>query len=44
MSRCLTVGSVERQSYRLSLDHIAKGEWRAYFMGNNPMPGDAGVR
>ena len=29
----ITVG-VERQGYRLSLSHIAEGEWRATFMGN----------
>jgi hypothetical protein len=30
----MTVG-VERQGMRLSLSHIAEGEWRAYFMGEN---------
>jgi hypothetical protein len=25
---------VERQGYRLSLSHIAEGEWRAMFMGD----------
>ena len=30
----VTVG-VERQGYRLSLSHIAEGEWRAYFRGDN---------
>jgi hypothetical protein len=29
----ITVG-VERQGYRLSLSHIADGEWRAMFMGD----------
>ena len=29
----VTVG-VERQGLRLSLSHIAEGEWRAQFMGN----------
>ena len=27
--------SVERQGLRLSLSHIAEGEWRATFMENN---------
>jgi hypothetical protein len=31
----ITVG-VERQGYRLSLSHIAEGEWRARFM-SSPM-------
>jgi hypothetical protein len=31
-----TVG-VERQGYRLSLSHITEGEWRAVFMGPNPL-------
>jgi hypothetical protein len=26
-----------RQGYRLSLSHIGPGEWRCYFMGENPM-------
>ena len=30
----ITVG-VERQGYRLSLSHIAEGEWRAYFRDDN---------
>jgi hypothetical protein len=30
----MTVG-VERLGYRLSLSHIADGEWRAYFTGEN---------
>jgi hypothetical protein len=30
----VTVG-VERLGYRLSLSHIADGEWRAYFTGEN---------
>jgi len=30
----ITIG-VERQGHRLSLSHIADGEWRAYFMGDN---------
>ena len=29
----ITLG-VERRGYRLSLSHIADGEWRAVFMGN----------
>jgi hypothetical protein len=32
----ITVG-VERQGYFLSLSHITEGEWRAVFMGPNPM-------
>jgi hypothetical protein len=36
----VTVG-VERQGYRLSLSHIAEGEWRATFSGN-PMFVSAG--
>jgi hypothetical protein len=32
----ITVG-VERQGYWLSLSRIANDEWRAYFMGVNPM-------
>jgi hypothetical protein len=32
----ITVG-VERQGYRLSLSHIAEGEWRAYFTDPNPL-------
>ena len=30
----MTVG-VERLGYRLSLSHIAEGEWHAYFTGEN---------
>ena len=30
----VTVG-VERLGYRLSLSHVAEGEWRAYFTGDN---------
>jgi hypothetical protein len=30
----ITVG-VERLGYRLTLSHIAEGEWRAYFTGEN---------
>jgi len=37
----LVVVGVERQGYRLSLSHIAEGEWRAYFMGS-PMFAPAG--
>ena len=36
----VTVG-VERLGYRLSLSHIAEGEWRATFAGN-PMFAPAG--
>jgi hypothetical protein len=36
----ITVG-VERQGYRLSLSHIAVGEWRAQFM-SHPMISSAG--
>jgi hypothetical protein len=32
----ITVG-VDRQGYRLSLSHIADGEWRCYFMGENTL-------
>jgi hypothetical protein len=32
----ITVG-VERRGLRLSLSHIAKGEWRAVFMRESPM-------
>lgn len=31
----LIMVGVERQGYRLSLSHIADGEWRADFMGDN---------
>lgn len=37
----ITVG-VERLGYRLSLSHIAEGEWRAYFMGENQKLAPAG--
>ena len=37
----ITVG-VERQGYRLSLSHIAEGEWRAAFM-SDPMISPAGL-
>ena len=30
----VTVG-VERLGYRLSVSHVAEGEWRAYFTGDN---------
>jgi hypothetical protein len=33
----LIVVGVERQGLRLSLTHIADGEWWAVFMGPNPM-------
>jgi len=32
----ITVG-VERQGLRLSLSHVAEGEWRAMFMGENAL-------
>jgi hypothetical protein len=37
----ITVG-VERLGCRLSLSHIADGEWRAYFMGDNAKLAPAG--
>jgi len=37
----VTVG-VERLGHRLSLSHIADGEWRAYFMGDNQKLAPAG--
>jgi hypothetical protein len=39
------VVGVERQGLMLSLTHIAEAEWRAVFMGPNPMvaPKDFGV-
>jgi len=37
----LVVVGVERQGLRFSLSHIAKGEWRAYFM-KSPMFAPAG--
>jgi hypothetical protein len=37
----LIVVGVERQALRLSLSHIAEGEWRAVFM-SNPMFAPAG--
>jgi hypothetical protein len=37
----VTVG-VERLGYRLSLSHIADGEWRAYFTGENQKPAPVG--
>ena len=37
----VTVG-VERLGYRLSLSHIADGEWRAYFSGQSQKLAPAG--
>jgi hypothetical protein len=32
----LIIVGVERHGMRLSLSHVADGEWRAYFTGDNP--------
>jgi hypothetical protein len=38
----LVAVGVERLAYRLSLSHIADQEWRATFMGDNPLLAPAG--
>jgi hypothetical protein len=44
MSRCLTVGSVERQGYPLSLDHARGGQVAVRLHGRQPEGGADAVR
>ena len=39
----MTIG-VDRLGYRLSLSHIADGDWRAYFTGENQKLAPVGNR